>query len=133
MRAGRPCTGSLCRGCCCGTRRKHPDTDHAWQLERLLAAARTCGGQVEVRATECLDYCAAGNIIVINPSGVGRAHGAKPVWLGFVLDDARLEPIIDWVLAGGPGVAPIPPKVDLLVVSPPVEERRARAKRARRS
>ncbi|HLL37224.1 MAG TPA: hypothetical protein VK545_25790, partial [Streptomyces sp.] len=52
--APRPCTLVVCRGCCCGNARKHPGTDHAWQLERLRAAAADSGGRFTVRTTDCL-------------------------------------------------------------------------------
>lgn len=115
----RPCTVSVCRGCCCGTRRKHPDIDHAWQLERLRAAAGDSAGVVSVRTTDCLDACAVSNVVVVSPSAEGRRGGGRNTWLGLVNDDARLEELITWISTGGPGVAPLPPVLELLVIDPP--------------
>ncbi len=57
----------VCRGCCCGTKRKHPGVDHA-SLERALrAGARAAGMRYEV--TDCLGPCGQGNIVVTRTAG----------------------------------------------------------------
>lgn len=105
----------MCRGCCCGTVRKHPDTDHDAQLAALRAAAGPAG---RVRVTDCLDACAHSNVVVVSPSAQGRAAGARPVWLEGVLGAEATAEVVDWVEAGGPGVADPPGLLDLSVFTP---------------
>ncbi len=73
----------VCRGCCCGTRRKHPGVDHK-QLEKdLRAGAGQAGLRYEV--TDCLGPCGQGNIVVTRTEGRIRwyrrmnDHGATAV------------------------------------------------------
>ncbi|MEW2251692.1 MULTISPECIES: (2Fe-2S) ferredoxin domain-containing protein [unclassified Streptomyces] len=113
----RPCTLVVCRGCCCGDARKHPGTDHAWQLQRLRAAAAEHGFQV--RTTDCLGPCDQANVIVVQPSAAGRRAGGRAVWIGFTLDDDSTEEVIDWAAAGGPGVAAPPVTLELQVIRRP--------------
>ncbi|MFJ8629677.1 (2Fe-2S) ferredoxin domain-containing protein [Streptomyces sp. NPDC093568] len=101
----------VCRDCCCGTP-KVPGVDHAEQSARLAE-------NVPVRISDCLDVCEHANVIVVQPSTAGRAAGARPVWLGLVNDPDATEDIIDWVRAGGPGVAPCPDVLDLYTFTPP--------------
>ncbi|UQA90810.1 (2Fe-2S) ferredoxin domain-containing protein [Streptomyces halobius] len=132
---GRPCTLVVCRGCCCGSPRKHPGTDHAWQLARLRAAAAESGGRLAVRTSECLGPCSQANIIVVQPSGEGRRRGGRAVWIAWVLEDDSTDAVLTWVTAGGPGIAPPPPSLELRFVPSPGEAQsrtRARARRARR-
>ncbi|MEV7601550.1 (2Fe-2S) ferredoxin domain-containing protein [Kitasatospora sp. NPDC089797] len=111
--AGAPVTVTVCRDCCCGSRTKHPDVDHAAQFERLRAAVGSAG---RVRASKCLDVCTQSNVVVVGPSSEGRAAGARPVWLGFVLMDGMIDDIAAWVAAGGPGVAEPPGLLDLQLI-----------------
>ncbi|MFF9323224.1 (2Fe-2S) ferredoxin domain-containing protein [Streptomyces sp. NPDC014776] len=113
----RPCTLVVCRGCCCGDARKHPGTDHAWQLQRLRAAAAEHGFQV--RTTDCLGPCDQANVIVVQPSAAGRRAGGRAVWIGFTLGDDSTEEVIDWAAAGGPGVAAPPVTLELQVIRRP--------------
>ncbi|WP_405717881.1 (2Fe-2S) ferredoxin domain-containing protein [Streptomyces sp. NBC_01537] len=115
------CTVSVCRGCCCGTP-KIPGVDHAAQLARLKQAL---AGASRVRATECLDVCEHGNVIVVQPSAEGRAAGGRPVWLGLVNDADAIEDIAAWVGAGGPGLADPPGILDLYAFSPSRRVRQA--------
>ncbi|MEU9207700.1 (2Fe-2S) ferredoxin domain-containing protein [Streptomyces sp. NPDC048415] len=124
----RPCTLVVCRGCCCGNARKYPDTDHAWQLERLQAGAEASGGQFTVRTTDCLGPCDQANVIVIQPSGAGRRQGGRATWIGFAMDDDCTEELLRWAEAGGPGVAEPPAALELQFVRPP-REARAHARR----
>ncbi|MFJ4189001.1 (2Fe-2S) ferredoxin domain-containing protein [Kitasatospora sp. NPDC089509] len=112
--AGAPVTVTVCRDCCCGSRTKHPEVDHAGQFERLRTAVGSAG---RVRASKCLDVCSQSNVVVVGPSSVGRAAGARPVWLGFVLMDEMIDDIAAWVAAGGPGVAEPPGLLDLQLIS----------------
>ncbi|WP_444544227.1 (2Fe-2S) ferredoxin domain-containing protein [Planosporangium mesophilum] len=121
-RAGAGCTVTVCRGCCCGTTAKHPDVDHAGQLARLRGALV---GVAQVRVSDCLDVCEHSNVVVVSPSPAGRKAGARPVWLGFVLDDGAVDDIAAWVGSGGPGLADPPVTVDLYAFTPPRRAARA--------
>ena len=117
-RAGTSGTGptvTLCRGCCCGTDRKHPGVDHAGQVERLR---RDTEGTGRVRLSDCLDACAQSTVAVVSPSPAGRAAGARPVGRLGVLDRATEDEISAWVRAGGPGVADPPGMLDLRIFTP---------------
>ncbi|GLH96991.1 hypothetical protein [Phytohabitans aurantiacus] len=98
-------TVTVCRGCCCGTVSKHPDVDHDGQLRELRAAA---GQQHRVRASDCLNACEQSNVVVVQPAPAARRAGARPVWLGGILDDTTVSAIAQWLSAGGPGVAALP-------------------------
>jgi (2Fe-2S) ferredoxin len=113
--APAPCRVVVCRDCCCGSP-KVSGVDHEGQTARLTE-------QVLVRISGCLDVCEHANVIVVQPSAVARATGARPVWLGLVNDPDATDDIAAWVEAGGPGVAPCPDILDLYVFTPP---RRAR-------
>jgi hypothetical protein len=104
---------TVCRGCCCGTARKHPEVDHDHQLEVLRARL------APVLVADCLDACESSNVVVVRPGKAARAAGARPVWVGSVLDDDVVQDVIDWVDAGGPGVAAPPPSVSARIVPAP--------------
>jgi hypothetical protein len=106
---------TVCRGCCCGTERKHPEVDHDDQLRVLRERLAT------VRVADCLDACEVSNVVVVQPSPAARAAGAKPVWVGSVLDDDTVHGVIDWIDAGGPGVAAPPPAVTARIVATPAK------------
>jgi (2Fe-2S) ferredoxin len=109
------CTVTVCRGCCCGTA-KVPRFDHAGQLARLRQGLdEVC----QVRVTGCLDACERANVVVVQPSGAGRAAGGRPVWLGLANDPDVAEDITAWVRAGGPGLADLPDLLDLYAFTPP--------------
>ncbi|GAA2995288.1 (2Fe-2S) ferredoxin domain-containing protein [Actinokineospora diospyrosa] len=101
---------TVCRDCCCGTVRKHPTVDHGRQLARLRDIAARHGGAI--RVSECLDTCETSNVVVV------QAKGTKPIWLGFVLDDAVLDDIDTWLTNGGPATD-LPATLTLNRVSPP--------------
>lgn len=105
----------VCRGCCCGTTRKHPDVDHDAQLRAL----RSRLGAGAVRTVDCLGPCGDSNVMVVLPSGAGRRRGGRATWLGFVLSDDALDDVTGWIGAGGPGLAPIPGTLDLHRITPP--------------
>ncbi|MEV6343020.1 hypothetical protein [Actinoplanes sp. NPDC051851] len=109
---------TVCRDCCCGSPSKYPAVDHDAQLERLRAALAP---EHRIRTSLCLDVCAQANVIVVHPEPSARRAGARPVWFGLVLDDTVLGDIEAWVRAGGPGRAPMPPVLELSVISPPVK------------
>lgn len=115
-------TVTVCRGCCCGSQVKHPDLDHRVQLERIHAGVGPSG---RVRVSDCLDACERSNVMVVTPSAAGRRAGARPVWLGHVLDDDATDDVIEWVGSGGPGVSEPPSVLDLYAFSPSKRVRRA--------
>lgn len=110
------CTVTVCRDCCCGSARKHPDVDHDAQLGRLR---RALPAPHRVRTSVCLDQCSQSNVIVVHPTPDARRDGARPVWFGLVLDDAVTDDIAAWVRAGGPGVVPVGDVLALSVVPSP--------------
>lgn len=125
----RPCTLVVCRGCCCGDPRKYPGYDHDWQLDRLRAAATASAGRLAVRTTDCLGPCDQANVIVVQPSGEGARRGGKAVWIGWSMGDDCTDEILRWAEAGGPGVAPPPPTLELQFVQSAGERTRARTRR----
>jgi hypothetical protein len=104
---------TVCRGCCCGTERKHPEVDHERQLAVLRARVAS------VRVADCLDACEVSNVVVVQPSRAAREEGARPVWVGGVLDDESVLGVADWVDAGGPGVVAPPAAVRERIVPAP--------------
>lgn len=88
----------VCRGCCCGTRKKHPGIDHK-QLEK---AARRGAADAGVRydVTDCLGPCGQGNVVVVRSGGTTR-------WFRRVNDLATTEAVLT-VAAG----ADLPAELD---------------------
>jgi (2Fe-2S) ferredoxin len=110
------CTVSMCRDCCCGTRRKHPDVDHDALLQRLDLGTQ---GHARVAVSTCLLACGSSNVVVVAPSRPGREAGGRPVWFQQVLDDYAVDAIAEWVRRGGPGLAALPEHLRPLRTSPP--------------
>ncbi|WP_144128071.1 (2Fe-2S) ferredoxin domain-containing protein [Catellatospora sichuanensis] len=101
--AAGTCRVVLCRGCCCGTVSKHPDTDHQQQAEQLRQAPG-----VDLTVTGCLGNCERSNTVVVAPSRAGRAAGGRATWFGRILDPQSTQSLAQWIAAGGPGLAEIP-------------------------
>ncbi|GIJ48034.1 hypothetical protein Val02_49200 [Virgisporangium aliadipatigenens] len=99
----------VCRGCCCGTVAKHPDTDHEAHLARLHRAQEA--GELTVRVTDCLNNCDNSNTVVVRPSTAGRRLGGRVTWFGEVLDTGLVEELVSWTAAGGPGAARLPARL----------------------
>ena len=118
--ADRPLV-TVCRGCCCGTESKHPDADHAGQLDALLAGIGDAG---RVRVSDCLDACEYSNVVVVGPSADARRVGARPVWIAGVLDRRAIADIVAWVRGGGPGLAHPSDVLDLMLFTPARAARR---------
>lgn len=57
----------VCRGCCCGTKKKHPGVDHVGLERQLRAGAQAAGARYEV--TGCLGPCGQGNVVVVRSEG----------------------------------------------------------------
>ncbi|MFI6578004.1 (2Fe-2S) ferredoxin domain-containing protein [Nocardiopsis sp. NPDC050513] len=132
---GRPCQLTVCRGCCCGKRKKVPGVDHKAQLARLSAIDDRSGRTVPVRTSKCLGICFQGNVVVVQPSQAGRAAGGRPVWLGEITDDALVGAIDEWIFRGGPGLAPLPGVLADHVTSKDAKKpkKRKKAKNARKA
>ena len=106
---------TVCRGCCCGNVGEHPAVDAAAHLDQLTAGL---AGRARLRITDCLDVCDRSNVIVVSPSPAGRAAGARPLWLGRVLDAEAMDDIVAWAAAGGPGIGDPPATLDLYAFAP---------------
>jgi predicted metal-binding protein len=65
----------LCRDCCCGTSRKHPDVDHDAQECVLREAAVSAGGKL-IR-TRCLGVCERSNVVVVKTPNATFWFGAE--------------------------------------------------------
>lgn len=115
-------TVTVCRGCCCGSRSKHPELDHDAQLERVRAGV---GPAARVRVSDCLDACERSNVMVLTPSASGRRAGGRPVWLGGVLDDETTDDVAGRAGSGGPGASEPPNVRDLYAFTPSSRVRRA--------
>ncbi len=105
--------------------------DHKAQLARLSAMEDRSGRTVPVRTSKCLGICFQANVVVVRPSQAGRAAGARPVWLGEVTEDKLVEAIDEWILEGGPGVAPLPAVLAGHVTSKDAKKPKKRKKPAR--
>lgn len=88
----------LCRDCCCGTDKKHPDFDHHRQEIELREAVAEAGGYLH--RVKCLDACAHSNVVVL------RTHDRGKVWLGDLVDDAAQEALRAYVRRGAVGDLP---------------------------
>ena len=84
----------ICRGCCCGTERKHPETDHDGQTAAISAVAR-------IRVVDCVDECAYSNVVIVR-----RGDGSS-VWLGGINDALLTDALCEW-LADGASQPPPP-------------------------
>jgi predicted metal-binding protein len=83
----------VCRGCCCGTERKHPDVDHDAQVEALRAVAR-------VRIVDCVGECSQSNVVIVRP-GDGRT-----LWFGRILGEASTSTLCSWLADGAAADVP---------------------------
>jgi (2Fe-2S) ferredoxin len=105
----------VCRDCCCGRSKKHPDVDHAAQLAAIDDACEAAGN-ARVVVTRCLDVCQVSNVVVV------RHHvpGAPTLWLGKVLTAFQTRALTQWLRAGGPSASPLPAALRPLVFSPSI-------------
>lgn len=86
----------LCRDCCCGTLRKHPEIDHTTQESELRAAVTEVGGKL-IR-TRCLGVCERSNVVVVKTPG-------ETYWFGEVLEPGQQQQVTDFVR--GTAAAPL--------------------------
>ncbi|MFI5937275.1 hypothetical protein [Actinoplanes sp. NPDC051494] len=110
---GPGCAVTVCRECVPVGRRR---VDPGRQIERLRAAGH------RARGSRCLDVCSQATVMVVHPAPAARRGGARPVWLGLVLDDDIVDDIAGWVAAGGPGVASLPAMLELCEIPPGVRK-----------
>jgi len=88
----------LCRDCCCGTERKHPDFSHDLQESDLRAAVADIGGKVH--RVKCLDACSHSNVVVLRT----RQHGK--LWFGGLADEVSHAALMAFVRDGARGKIP---------------------------
>lgn len=89
----------VCRGCCCGTVRRHPDVDHDGHLARLRGALAD-QPRSRLWTVDCLGPCSRSNVVVVRSAGRRR-------WFGEMLDDESIGSLTRWLEAGaGPDVPP---------------------------
>ncbi len=100
----------VCRGCCCGTERKHPDVDHDAQRDLLSQAAERGGGRLVV--SDCLKRCEVSNVVVVRVRGEVR-------WFGGVLAPEATRTLASWLEQGAPD--PMPDDVASYHVAEPTE------------
>ncbi len=82
----------LCRDCCCGTDRKHPDFDHAAQRRELEEVIVNAGGKLHI--VKCIDACSYSNVAVIR-----RPNGEK-LWLGGLAQVEAQDELCRFLAAG---------------------------------
>lgn len=87
----------VCRGCCCGTGKKHPHSD-AKALERLAERGAARAG-VAYRRTKCLGPCGQGNIVVVRAGGTYR-------WFRKMDDEDGTRLLLDHLAEQGDVAAP---------------------------
>jgi hypothetical protein len=92
-------TVQVCRSCCCGTVRKHPDVDHDAQRSALASAAFAGGGTC--RVVDCLDECHASNVVVLR-----HRDGRPAQWFGHVLRPEDTAALAAWIAGGALGEPP---------------------------
>jgi (2Fe-2S) ferredoxin len=108
------CTVVVCRGCCCGlTRSKRPDGQAKRALELLR---RLVHRHATVELSGCLGPCGSKDVVVIRPSRTGKLSGARPQWFGFTRDEQVVRDLARYVIEGGPGVAELPPTLELSLI-----------------
>ena len=93
----------LCRGCCCGTRHKHPKVDHEGQEQALEFAAGAQPG-VELRLVDCLDECDRSNVAVLRRTDVPSRE--RDTWLGGLLTVRATAALAGWLADGAEGPLP---------------------------
>ncbi|GEP70570.1 hypothetical protein CSO01_32850 [Cellulomonas soli] len=91
---------------CSGETLGDADTLPGGQRERLECLGRA--GVARLTFVDCLDECERGDVVVARPARPGREAGAAPVWFERLAGDEATEVLERWLVAGGPGVAPLP-------------------------
>jgi (2Fe-2S) ferredoxin len=78
----------VCRGCCCGTRRKHPQSDER-ALRRIVGRSG-----LRWRTTDCLGPCGQGNVVVVRAAGTYR-------WFRKMDGETETRQLVDHLSARG--------------------------------
>lgn len=81
----------VCRGCCCGTRKKHPGVDHKGLEKLLRSGAKRAGMRYEV--TDCLGPCGQGNVVVVRRDGRIR-------WFRKLNDEGSTGAVVEHLVTG---------------------------------
>lgn len=106
----------ICRGCCCGTQGKHPETNHAAHLDWLTESALQLG--MRVRVVSCVGECSHSNVVTFRRHRQKRrVREGDTMWFGDLLSDAHVAGMCDWIRAGGPD-APVPGSLSKLMFTP---------------
>jgi predicted metal-binding protein len=103
----------VCRGCCCGTVKKHPGFDHNRQLEQLRAALPAATGS-KLWEVDCLGPCSSSNVIVVRSGHTRR-------WFGNMLDERDTHSLATWIQSGGQ--SPLPAQLAPHEFEPDVKEK----------
>lgn len=88
LRSQRWHSVQVCRGCCCGTLRKHPEVDHDAQLAAWRRAAAVAGTRLYV--TGCQGLCSHSNLVTLR-------HRRHRLTLGGVLTQADTAAVAAWI------------------------------------
>lgn len=88
----------MCRDCCCGTERKHPEIDHAAQERALRDAAAASGSRV-IR-TRCLGVCERSNVVIVKAA-------RTTFWFGNVLTPEDTAAVTRFIRSGGSTKPPL--------------------------
>ena len=104
----------MCRGCCCGTVRKHPDVAHG-AIATILED--NIGPESTLVRVDCLWACDLSNVVVVNPAPAAREAGTRPAWVSHVNTPERAQALARWVRDGGPGLADPPPELGELLTA----------------
>ena len=83
----------ICRGCCCGSERKHPAFDHDGQIVAISAMARA-------RIVDCVGECTHSNVVIV------RSGDGPSVWLGGISNPGITSALCEWLGAGAPQPPP---------------------------
>ena len=114
----------VCRDCCCGNARKHPEVDHDAHLERLEEAVQDMGG-ARLLVTRCLDVCSHSNVVVVRTRA---GEKQRSLWFGEIISRRRIEALCAWLRAGGLRTAtPLPATLAFATFSPSEESSRCAA------
>ena len=82
----------VCRGCCCGTKAKHPGIEHKALERQVRKGAEEIGARYEV--TKCLGPCGQGNVVVVRAAGVTR-------WFRRMNDEASSAALLEHLASTG--------------------------------
>ncbi len=96
-----------CRGCCCGTERKHPGVDHQALLD--VMEKQVAGSTTRLRVTDCLGPCERSNVVAVR-------RGEDRFWFGNMHGALVTESLAEWAANGAKGQ--VPPELEIFRFSP---------------